>query len=169
MKMQRDEVRIWMFLNNVILAVGALIAGAATAAGVIALLTKLGVVPRFIARFELAQGTLVFESAIVVGCVVGCIVSIGKELWIGSLFFGGITPEQRPMGALIFLALAGVCSGIYVGCQAMALAEILNMFPILFRRLKLQMGLRWVVVAIAFGKLSGSLWYFAHSYQSIGG
>ena len=66
-----------------------------------------------------------------------------------------------------FLVLVALCCGIYVGCQAMALAEILNTFPILFRRTKLQMGLRWGVLFIALGKLVGSLWYFIFGYQSI--
>ena len=66
-------------------------------------------------------------------------------------------------GVLLVVAL---CSGIYVGCQAMALAEILNVFPILFRRAKLQLGLRYTVLAVALGKLVGSLWYFIFGYQS---
>ena len=67
---------------------------------------------------------------------------------------------------LLALVLIGICAGIYVGCQAMALAEILNMFPILFRRVKLQMGLSFAILAIALGKLAGSLWYFIFSYAS---
>ena len=49
----------------------------------------------------------------------------------------------------------------------MALAEVLNMFPILLRRIKLQMGLRAAITAIALGKLTGSLWYFVFGYASL--
>jgi stage V sporulation protein AB len=49
----------------------------------------------------------------------------------------------------------------------MALAEILNMFPILFRRLKLREGLGIMITALALGKMAGSLWYFIFSYQNM--
>lgn len=150
-----------MFLKGCILVFFGVISGVATSAGVIALLTKLGVVPRMIARWQVANAVLPCEFAVVLGAVGGCVLSITRSpgTWAGwmDVFF-------IQQGVLLVVAL---CSGIYVGCQAMALAEILNVFPILFRRVKLQLGLRYTVLAVALGKLVGSLWYFAFGYQSI--
>ena len=42
----------------------------------------------------------------------------------------------------------------------MALAEMADVFPIFSRRIKLTNGIRWVVIAVAFGKALGSLYYF---------
>lgn len=149
-----------MFLKACILIFFGVISGVATSAGVIALLTKLGVVPRMIARWQVANAVLPCEFAVVLGAVGGCVLSITKTpgTWAGwmDVFF-------IQQGVLLVVAL---CSGIYVGCQAMALAEILNVFPILFRRAKLQLGLRYTVLAVAMGKLVGSLWYFIFGYQS---
>lgn len=43
----------------------------------------------------------------------------------------------------------------------MALAEIMNVFPIMFRRFHLKMGLSWVITFMAIGKTIGGLWYFS--------
>ncbi|MDD6193406.1 MAG: stage V sporulation protein AB [Lachnospiraceae bacterium] len=150
-----------MFLKWCLLFGGGLIFGCSTAAGVIALLTTLGVVPRMIARFQVANAIIPCECAITVGGIVGCITTLGS----GNV--GRLTGGPPSIWQNAFLMIVALCCGIYVGCQAMALAEILNTFPILFRRTKLQMGLRVCILFIALGKLVGSLWYFAFGYQSI--
>ena len=58
------------------------------------------------------------------------------------------------------LAVLGLFSGIFVGGWILALAEIVNIFPILTRRIGLTKGLSLVVIAIALGKMSGSLIHF---------
>lgn len=150
-----------MFLKMFLLIAGGAIFGAATSAGVIALLTKLGLVPRIIARLQLANWVMPLECAISLGAFVGCVTSIGRQK---ATLFAEIAPNGWQVAFMILVAL---CCGIYVGCQAMALAEILSTFPILFRRAKLQVGLRCAVVSLALGKLVGSLWYFIFGYQSV--
>lgn len=147
-----------MFLKYMVLLLGGLVFGAATSAGSIALMTKLGVVPRIIARFQLSSHIITAENAIILGAIAGCIVSVFP---LGTWGNGTQTWWQ---GAILILVSLG--AGTFVGGQAMALAEILNMFPILFRRAKLQVGLRWAVVALAVGKVVGSMWYFIFGYQS---
>ena len=58
------------------------------------------------------------------------------------------------MGIVIF----GVFSGMYVGCFAMALAEILNVLPIFSRRIHLKEGMPYMVVVMAIGKALGSFY-----------
>lgn len=150
-----------MFLDHIILATGGLVFGAATASGVIALFTKLGVVPRMIARLQVGNHILPCECAIILGAVTGCVMSIFETVRATET----VTPAMWQELLLIVVSLG---AGIYVGCQAMALAEILNMFPILFRRAKLQVGLRAVMLALILGKVTGSLWYFIFDYRSLG-
>ena len=149
-----------MLLKYMILLVGSAIFGGATAAGVIALLTTLGFVPRMIAGLHLAKDAIRWESVITLGSIVGCLLSVFTPTKVLFSFW------QIWMGT-VGLLVAGLCSGIYVGCQAMALAEVLNMFPVLLRRIKLQTGLRAAITAIALGKLTGSLWYFVFGYASL--
>ena len=58
------------------------------------------------------------------------------------------------------MVIYGVCTGMFVGCMSVALAEILHTFPVIFRRAKLKNGLSAVVYAMALGKMAGSLYYF---------
>ena len=67
-----------------------------------------------------------------------------------------------------FLCLFGLAAGVYTGCLAVALAEILNAFPIMFRRLKLKLGLEWALFAMALGKLVGTLYFYANHMQMTG-
>ncbi len=156
-----------MFPDYLILALAGCVFGAATSAGMIALLIKLGVVPRIIARFRLADCVLACENALMLGTVAGCIGSLGKQAWLGDLFPESLLYQRGTSAvAALLLSLLGLGAGIFVGCQAMALAEILDMFPMLFRRLKLQTGISVMVLALALGKMAGALWYFIYSYQS---
>lgn len=69
-----------------------------------------------------------------------------------------------PWLAHVILGAYGTAAGIFVGCTAVALAEILNTFPILFRRLYINRGLSGVMIAMALGKMAGSFYYFFFGY-----
>lgn len=135
-----------MWIRHLFLGFIGLAAGSAVAAGTFAFIIVIGVVPRMIAKCSLAKHTVLFENMIVLGGIVGNLVSV----------FTGI---PIPVGHWI-LVLFGFCAGIFVGCIAVALAEILNTFPILFRRFQIKEGLPWVMLFMALGKSAGSLYYF---------
>lgn len=61
---------------------------------------------------------------------------------------------------LFFDIAFGLFSGIFVGCLAVSLAEVIDVIPILSRRIGLKVGMRYFLLAIAIGKLVGSLIYF---------
>ena len=143
-----------MLQNEILLAAGGLLFGAATSAGTFALLVTLNIISRMAARTQTAGWILPYETMITLGGTAGCILSLFPAL---------VLP-----GAGWMTVPFGLCAGIFVGAQAMALAEILNVFPILFRRIKLKTGLSWIMVAMAFGKLAGSLFYFMFGYQAAG-
>ena len=135
-----------MWIRHLFLGFIGLAAGGAVAAGTFAFIIVIGVVPRMIAKCSLAKHTVLFENMIVLGGIMGNLVSV----------FTGI---PIPVGHWI-LVLFGFCAGIFVGCIAVALAEILNTFPILFRRFQIKEGLPWVMLFMALGKSAGSLYYF---------
>ena len=64
--------------------------------------------------------------------------------------------------ALTVEALTGLFAGIFVGCLALAIAEMLDSIPILTRRIGFRHGLGLMVLSIAMGKAVGSLLYFWH-------
>ena len=60
----------------------------------------------------------------------------------------------------VLLIMAGVFSGMFTGCLALAIAEMLDSIPIFTRRISFRHGLGCMVLAIALGKLCGSLYFF---------
>lgn len=141
-----------MWVNHVVLALAGLVAGFAVSAGTFAFLVAIGVIPRLIGKSNTARSVFAYETTILLGGITGNILSTFLEIPV-------------PFGRLTLIVF-GFCAGIFVGCIAVSLAEIINTFPIVFRRYKLSIGLAWVITAMAFGKLSGALFYFWTGYQS---
>lgn len=135
-----------MLSKHIFLGFMGLISGVAVSAGTFAFLLVIGVIPRMIGKCNRAAETLHFENAVILGGIFGNIMSVFLNL-------------RLPLGPL-FLCAYGLSAGIFVGCLAVALAEILNTFPIMFRRFHLKTGLPWVMLFMAFGKSAGSLYYF---------
>ena len=63
-------------------------------------------------------------------------------------------------GEKIVLGIFGLSAGIFVGCLVMSLAETLKAVPVLNRRIRLAVGLQYVILSVALGKLAGALIYF---------
>lgn len=140
-----------MWSRHLFLAFFGLTAGLAVSAGTFALIISLKIVPRIIGKGHSAAHIFLFENTIILGGICGTVVTAYPSLML-------------PFGSP-FLILYGLVSGIQVGCLVMALAEIMNVFPIMFRRFRLKTGLQWVIASMAVGKTIGGLWYF---YRQIG-
>lgn len=140
-----------MWSRHFFLAFLGLSAGLAVSAGTFALIISLKIVPRIIGKGHGASHIFLFENTIILGGICGTVVTVYPNLML-------------PFGSP-FLILYGLLSGMQVGCLVMALAEIMNVFPILFRRCSLKTGLNWVITFMAAGKTLGGLWYF---YRQIG-
>jgi len=119
--------------------------GLAISAGVFTFIVSIGVVPRMTGKTHTASQVFAYENSIFLGGTFGNLL---------SLF-----PIMLPLGNTILL-LFGLSAGIFTGCLAIALAEILDAFPIMFRRLKVKIGLSYFLYAMAFGKMFGSLYFF---------
>lgn len=121
-------------------------AGCATTAGVFAFLIKIGIYPRMIGTTHTIRVLQFYEWMIIFGIIFGGLYSTYPQL---PLHVGGW-----------FVVVWGVGAGIYVGCVAAALAEVLNVFPVLFRRLHVTSGIPFYMTMMALGKMCGALWYF---------
>lgn len=144
-----------MFLNHLLLIFTSFLSGAAIAAGTFAFFWVIGVVPRMLRTSGLRHKIMFFENVIMLGIMAGTILTFWKEIPLPQLL------------SRFLLLCYGASAGIFEGCIAVALAEILDTFPILFRRLKLMDGVKWVMIAMAFGKLAGSLFFFWYGYGMI--
>lgn len=120
--------------------------GAAVSGGTFAFIVSLKILPRLLAKTKTVKDTLLYENMVILGGILGNIASVFETL----TFPGGT----------VTLWLYGLCAGIFEGCVEITLAEILHVFPILFRRTKIKHGLSWVIFSFAIGKSVGALYYF---------
>lgn len=130
---------------TVFMAIAALGGGFLVAAGVVALLVGLGIITRFAGISHTAAHCRFYETAILLGALSGNVLTV----------YHRTVAAGRP--GLIVL---GIASGMYVGAWIMALAEVIHIFPVFARRIGLTKGLSWVVLAVALGKITGSLLHF---------
>ena len=131
---------------QIILGILGLLFGIGVAAGVFALVASLCMVPRMAGKTSVAAYVPALENALIFGGIFGCILAIFPQL-----------PFQ--VGTW-FLVLYGLASGVFLGCLSVALAEVLNVFPVLFRRANLKNGLGFLITTFAAGKTVGGLIYF---------
>ena len=122
------------------LSSGVLIAG-----GLFGFIISLGVVSDFAERTHTGKFVLLYEDVIAIGGI------------LGSLSY---TYQFLPVKSSVFLAIFGLFAGVFVGGWAMALAEILNVFPIFMRRVKVLKAIPYIILSIAVGKGIGSILYF---------
>lgn len=129
-------------LTGLLLIFVGLAGGLAVGSGMVAFLIVLDVIPRLaqIARFY--RGIRWFEGAVVLGSVVWTVVDLFD--WKFRLF---------PAGT----AFIGLFAGCFVGMLAAALTEVINVLPILAKRLRMEDYMLWLLAAMVFGKMLGSL------------
>lgn len=113
----------------------------------IALLTVLGIVARLIQLSKSWQMTRVYSVALLLGTLFGTFIS-----------FTYLALDQ-PRFILVFW---GTMQGIFNGMLAAALIEVLQVFPVLAKRIRMERYLWVFLTAIIFGKIFGSLyqWLF---------
>ena len=140
-----------MWIKELFLGLIGLVSGFGVAAGVFAFVVTLGVVPRFAGKTHTVNRVLSYETAIFWGGIFGTLISI----------FHLEIPRPGWMGRGL-LGAFGLSAGIYTGCLAVALAEIINTFPIMFRRTRMKVGQEWVLLAMAMGKMAGAFYFYAN-------
>ena len=122
-------------------------AGAAASAGVFALITVIGILPRWAGHTRTARHVSLYEWSVILGGTAG------------NLIF--LLQPSLP-GKEILEAVAGLFMGIFVGGLIMSLAEVLDVFTILLRRGRIQSGIPWMVLSIGIGKMLGAYLYFSN-------
>lgn len=134
-----------MWVKQILMAILGLSAGGIVAGGLFGFIVSLGVVSDFADRTQTADHILLYENTVALGGI------LGNVLYTYRIFIPGIS---------WLLGVFGILSGIFVGCWAMALTEVLNVFPIFTRRINLTKGISYIILGIAIGKGIGSLVYF---------
>lgn len=135
--------------NQLILGIVGFSAGTMVAGGIFAFIIGLGIISDFADRTHTGKHILLYEDAVAWGGILGNVFYIyqitvpGGEKWIW---------------------IYGIFAGVFTGAWAMALAEMLNVFPIFVRRIKLVRCVPWAILGMALGRGVGALIFFINRW-----
>ncbi|HBZ08630.1 MAG TPA: stage V sporulation protein AB [Bacillus bacterium] len=131
-----------MIIKTVAVIFTGLSGGIAVGIGFVAFLTVLGVIPRLTQLTKTGEYIHSYEWAVVISVVLAS--------------FADLNNYSIPVGAAILIPI-GFASGIFIGMLAAALTEVLNVLPILSKRIGMEGMLISLLMALVMGKLVGSL------------
>ena len=134
-----------MLIRQILMAVIGLSAGILVAGGLFGFIVELGVIADFADRTHTGNKIHLYEDCAALGGI------RGNVIFVYSI--------PIPYGKILLIPI-GLLIGIFVGCWAMALAEILNVFPIFIRRLKITKYIAGLICAMALGRGVGGVIYF---------
>lgn len=130
------------FSIYLLIGVIGLAGGLAVGSGFVAFITVLEIIPRLAQVTKRFRDTVSYEYSVILGVVVATLADF-YELRLNLFLLGA--------------AFVGLFCGMFVGMLAAALTEVLNVFPILAKRLKLDGYLPWLLFAMVLGKVIGAL------------
>ena len=137
--------------------------GLLAAAGVFTVLVAVGLIPRFAGKTHTAKHVILYEEMVIFGTLTGCVLSVFSRYCQIGMWWQQHFPQyldvQQAVGN-ICQGIFGLFSGMFIGCRALAIAEMLDSIPILSRRISFRHGLGIAILSMAAGKLCGSLVYF---------
>ncbi|WP_153122729.1 stage V sporulation protein AB [Peribacillus tepidiphilus] len=136
-----------MVINVLLLLFIGFAGGLAVGAGFVAFLTVLGVIPRLTQLTKTMKMIHYYELAVVAGAVLGGWLSFRNSIL------------DLPVLLTIFI---GLLSGVFNGMLAAALTEVLNVLPILAKRVGVQEKIIYLLMAIVLGKIGGSLFQWIY-------
>ncbi|PKR78903.1 stage V sporulation protein AB [Halalkalibacillus sediminis] len=131
-----------MMISYIVEIFVGLAGGLAVGSGFVAFLAVLGVIPRLV-QVSRSKGYLRwYEWGVILGALFGIFLTFSN--WQFTI----------PLWMEIFW---GLLHGIFIGMLAAALTEVLNVFPILAKRIRLDQHIEKLLLAIVFGKIAGSI------------
>lgn len=139
-----------MLLKEIFMVFIGLSSGGVIAAGIFAFLAIIGVVPRLIGVTHTRSHIILYETMLILGGTLGNLMDLYHIPLAGA-------------GSLL-LVVWGISIGVFVGCLVMSLAETLKALPVLERRIRLSVGLQFVILSIAAGKFVGAMLYFTKGF-----
>ncbi len=122
-------------------------AGLAVGAGFVAFLTVLGIIPRLMQLTKTISYVRLYEWAVILGALIGGVLSLLNPIFDLSSYW---------------LSVIGLLDGIFIGMLAAALTEVLNVIPLLTKRIGMERNMLVLLSAIVLGKVVGSLFHWLY-------
>lgn len=121
--------------------------GIAVGGGFVAFLTVLGMIPRLTQLTKSMKYIQAYEWAVIAGALGGGWVSLRDTSFLASPYW---------------LIPIGLFCGTFVGMLAAALTEVLNVLPILAKRVGVDGKIIVLLMALVLGKVLGSLFHWIY-------
>ena len=119
--------------------------GLVISGGVFAFIVIIGIVARLAQKTRTGRYIYLYEDMISLGGIAGTLTmlfDVSIPIWqVGNI-------------------LSGFFYGIFVGTLAISIAEVLDVIPILCRRVQLTKKISYLMLMLALGKCAGALVYF---------
>lgn len=146
---KKKAIRILMMIIKALLLIMVGFAdGVIVGTGLVAFLAVLGIIPRLMQLTKTARFTRLYEWGITSGAVIGGWLSLRGSAFHGSAFW---------------LIPIGIACGIFIGMLAAALTEVLNVLPILAKRIGIgEEKIIILLMALVLGKVFGSLFQWTY-------
>ncbi len=136
-------------LEHILLGLISFSGGLLVSSGLVALILGLNLIPRYSGITHTANRTKLYEKSIIAGA------------FLGNLFT--VYTIRFPAGGWL-AASFGLFGGIFLGSWIIALTEILDMFPILSKKVDIKVGVSAIVLSTAIGKSLFSLLYYLNGW-----
>lgn len=120
------------------------------AGGLFAFITTVGVITRLAAGTRSAQYVMLYETMVI----------LGASLFNAYDLFR-FAPEilrNKTVCTVLLRSGYGLFSGVFTGCLAAALAEVVQVIPVFAKRVRMKFGMPVVMACFAVGKGVGA-WY----------
>ena len=121
-------------------SLGVIISGA-----IFSFIAMIGVIPRLAQKSKTTEYIRFYEEVIMF-----------SGIWGATTLMFSYNFNLHP----IIIGFLFLCSGIFIGSIAVSLTEVLDVIPIMARRTKTVIGLKFFMLAIALGKGVGTILYF---------
>lgn len=136
-----------MTINIIVVLFIGFAGGLAVGSGFVAFLTVLGIIPRLTQLTKTMKMIHWYEWAVVLGALAGALVSLQDIVLFLSKYL---------------LIPMGLATGVFFGLLAAALTEVLNVLPILAKRVGVDGKITILLMAIVLGKIFGSLFHWIY-------
>ena len=134
-------------MDDVLLIIVGFSGGLAVGCGFVAFLTVLGIIPRLTQLTKTYDAIRKYEWSVILGVL--------ASTWFGLRYSSFSLPG-------FLLIPIGLAAGMFVGMLAAALTEVLNVFPILAKRLGINEKILLLMMALVLGKVLGSFFHWTY-------
>lgn len=108
-------------------------------------ISMLGIIPRLVQISRTIQYKILYQNAFCLGVI---------TFTIFYLFDLNVELNN------IMVSIIGILFGTFIGMFSSALAEVINVIPVLSKKLKVKDELKIIIYALLMGKVTGSLYYW---------